>query len=63
MNEPQFGNRIRQILNQGLQLEARTAARLRAARERALERHRPERRPAVQWGDNVEARLGGFGGR
>ncbi|OGA07115.1 MAG: hypothetical protein A3D95_07845 [Betaproteobacteria bacterium RIFCSPHIGHO2_12_FULL_69_13] len=62
MNEPQFANRIRQILNQGLRLEERTAARLRAARERALERQRPERAPALQWADNVLGRVGGFGG-
>jgi hypothetical protein len=62
MNEPQFGNRIRQILNQGLQLEARKAARLRAAREAALARHRPERAPALQWADNVLGRVGGIGG-
>ena len=37
MNEMHFGNRIRQILNQGLRLDAKQAERLHAARERALD--------------------------
>lgn len=40
MNELQFGNRIRQILDEGTRLDAHTAERLRAARELALERRR-----------------------
>ena len=59
MNEPHFANRVRQVLNQGLQLDNAVAQRLRTARERALARQRPERSPALAWADNV---VGGFGG-
>jgi len=59
MNEMQFGNRIRQALNQGLRLNARQAERLHAARERALAARRTEPVGAMAWADNV---LGGFGG-
>jgi hypothetical protein len=63
MNEHQFGNKIRHILNQGLRFEqgrnSSVAERLRAARERALERHQPEPAPALAWAGNV---VGGFGG-
>lgn len=62
VNEQQFANRIRQILNQGTRLEPRIAERLRAARERALERRKLEREPALAWADNVIGRFGGFGG-
>lgn len=40
MNELHFAHRIRQLLNQGTGLDAPTAERLRAARERALERRK-----------------------
>ena len=59
MNEPQFGNKIRQLLNEGLRLEKHTTERLRAAREQALARQRPAPAPALAWADNV---LGDFGG-
>ena len=59
MNEMHFGNRIRQVLNQGLRLNARQAERLHAARERALAARRPEPVGALAWADNV---LGSFGG-
>ena len=60
MNEMQFGNRVRQVLNRGLVgVDDTTAERLRAARERALARQRPEPSPALAWADNV---LGGGGG-
>jgi|SRR5882724_6761189 len=59
MNEAQFGNKIRQFLNQGLRLDSAIAERLRAAREQALARQRPEPAPVLAWADNV---LGGFGG-
>jgi hypothetical protein len=59
MNEMHFGNRIRQLLNQGLRLDARQAERLRAARERAIAARRPEPVGALAWADNL---LGGFGG-
>jgi hypothetical protein len=59
MNEPQFGNKVRHVLNQGLRLDDATASRLKAAREQALARQRPEPAPALAWADNV---VGGFGG-
>lgn len=40
MNELQFGNQIRQLLDEGTALDAQTLERLRAARLRALERAR-----------------------
>ena len=59
MNEKHFGNRIRHLLNQGLDLAPSQRARLRAAREQALERQRTEPVPALRWADNV---LGSFNG-
>jgi hypothetical protein len=59
MNEIQFGNRVRQVLNQGLDLRKETLEQLRAARERALAAQRREPAPALAWADNV---TGGFGG-
>jgi hypothetical protein len=53
MNEPQFASRIRQILNQGTQLDRATAEKLRATRELALSRQRPEPTPVLAWADNV----------
>ena len=63
MNDMQFGNKVRQVLNRGLAgVESGTAERLRAARERALARQRPEPSPAMAWADNVLGRVGGWGG-
>jgi len=62
MNEAQFGDRIRHLLNQSLELDARTAGRLRAARETALARQRPEPAPALAWADNVLGSSGGWAG-
>ena len=62
MNEMHFGNRIRQVLNQGLRLNARQAERLHAARERALAARRPEPVGALAWADNVLGGLGGWSG-
>jgi hypothetical protein len=59
MNEQQFGNRVRHLLNQGLELDPAKRERLRAGRERALERQRAEPVPALRWADNV---LGSFDG-
>lgn len=53
MNEPQFASRIRHYLNQGTQLDAATAQKLRTARELALSRQRPEPAPLVRLADNV----------
>jgi hypothetical protein len=61
MNEHQFGNKVRLILNQGLRLDAGAAERLRAARERALARQRPEPASGLAWADNVVGNLGGWG--
>jgi hypothetical protein len=64
MNELQFGNKVRLLLDQGMRVDARVAERLRAARERALERRKPEARPlpVLGWADNVVGRFGGVGG-
>jgi hypothetical protein len=62
MNEYQFGNRIRQLLNQAARVDARTAERLRAARERALEHQKIERAHGLAWADNVLGNLGGLSG-
>ena len=62
MNETQFGNKIRQLLNQGLSLDKGAADRLRAARGRALSRQRSQPAPALAWADNVLGSLGGWSG-
>lgn len=59
MIEQQFGNRIRHLLNQGLELDPAKRERLRAARQLALERQRPGPVAVLRWADNV---LGGFEG-
>jgi hypothetical protein len=61
MNEMQLGNKVRQVLNQGLKLDASAAQRLKAARESALARQRPEPAPALAWADNVVGRFGWSG--
>ncbi len=65
MNEQQFGNKIRQALNEGARGErvgARDNARLRAAREQALARMRSERSPAMVWAGGFAGRIGGLSG-
>jgi hypothetical protein len=62
MNEMHFGNRVRQILNQGLRLDARQAERLHAARERALAAQRPQPVGVLAWADNVAGTFGGWSG-
>ncbi|HUJ87431.1 MAG TPA: DUF3619 family protein [Burkholderiales bacterium] len=62
MNEPEFGNKIRHLLNQGAQLDPRVAERLRAARGLALARGATERASALAWAGGVFGRLGGLGG-
>ena len=59
MNEHQFGNKIRQILNGG-SLGKQVERRLQAARELALSRQRLERSTAFAWADNVLGRPGGW---
>ena len=62
MNEQQFGNRIRHLLNRGLELDPAKLERLREAREHALERQRPEPVPALRWADNVFGSFDGWRG-
>lgn len=62
MNEAQFANKIRHILNQGAQLDRPTLERLRAARERALAVQKPERELALAWAVGALGRLGGLAG-
>jgi hypothetical protein len=62
MNEMQFGNRIRHVLNGGPALNADKTARLAKARAFALERQRPELAPALAWADSVLGSLGGWTG-
>ena len=62
MNESQFALRVRQALNQGLHLDARVAARLRAAREQALAHQRPEAAAGLALASNALGRLGGARG-
>jgi uncharacterized protein DUF3619 len=62
MNEMNFGNRVRLVLNQGLRLNAKQAERLHAARERALAARRPEAVGVLAWADNVLGSFGGWGG-
>ena len=61
-NEPQFGNRIRHLLNQGKPLGPSVSARLRAARELALARQRPESARGLVWAGGILGRLGGLSG-
>jgi hypothetical protein len=67
MNELKFANKIRKALNEGARLDgdrgARIRERLRAARERALERRRIAHEPAPAWAQEpAGAAAGGFGG-
>jgi len=68
MNEIKFANKIRQALNEGARLQSPTgvtiAARLRAARERAILARKPQREPALAWVHNGgdAGVMGGGGG-
>ncbi|HET7198557.1 MAG TPA: DUF3619 family protein [Burkholderiales bacterium] len=62
MNEQQFGNRIRHLLNQGLELDPAKRERLRAARAQALERQRAEPVGLARWADNVIGTFDGWRG-
>jgi hypothetical protein len=62
MNEPQFGKRVRHLLNQGMNdVNPSVAARLQAGRAQALSRQRPEPAPAFALADNVLGSFGGWG--
>ena len=62
MNEPQFASRIRHLLDQGTHLDAPIAGKLRAARELALSRQRPEPAPVLAWADNAFGNGWGWAG-
>jgi hypothetical protein len=62
MNEPQFGDKVAHLLNQGLRLDERKLARLRAAREQALQRQRAETESVLAWAGNMVGELGGWSG-
>jgi hypothetical protein len=62
MNEDQFGSRVQHLLHEKIEVPPGAAERLRAAREQALARQRPEPAPALQWADNVLGSLGGWAG-
>ena len=58
-HEAQFAHRLRPYLNEGARVDARVAARLRAAREQALAAYRPERQDWVALPAGTVGRLGG----
>lgn len=63
MNEPQFGDKVRQILNQGSRLDEGTLSRLRSARAQALQRQQfaqPDRTPVLA--GRLIGAFGGFSG-
>ena|SRR5437868_15232341 len=62
MNEPQFGDKIAHLLNQGLRLDQPKLARLRAAREQALARQRTEPVGVLAWAGEAIGDWGGFSG-
>jgi hypothetical protein len=63
MNEPQFGNKVRQILNEGTQLDTNVLGRLRLAREQALRRQRVARPVrGLAWAQGLVGNFGGFTG-
>lgn len=60
MNEQQIAHRIRQYLSRGLDLDAGTLARLKAARDQALARQRIESRiPVLAWAGDIIGKSGG----
>jgi hypothetical protein len=61
MNELHFASRIRQVL-QGSRVDDATAKSLRAARELALSRQRPEPAPVLRWADNLLGNGWSWGG-
>ena len=63
MNQPQFGNKVRQLLNEGTRLDPKTLARLRQAREVALTRQLVAHPVAgLAWAEALASRFGGFAG-
>jgi hypothetical protein len=63
MNELQFGNKVRQLLDSGAEPGPATLARLRVARERALARLPAQQEAQGEaWASDVLSRFGGIGG-
>ncbi len=63
MNEPQFGNKVRQILNEGTQLDSMTLSRLRLAREKALKQQLVANPvPGLAWAEGLVGNFGGYTG-
>lgn len=62
MNEPQFGDKIAHLLNDGLRLDERTLSRLRSARELALTRQRAEPAGVLAWAGHLVGDWGGWTG-
>lgn len=63
MNEPHFGNKVRQLLNEGIKFDGKTLERLRAAREKALKRQLVEQpMTGLAWANGVIGSFGGFAG-
>ena len=62
MNEMQFGDRIRHILNRGLRLDSGKAQRLARARQIALEHQQPAPAWGLAWADNALGSVGGWSG-
>jgi hypothetical protein len=62
MSELSFGIRVRQALDEAARVDARVAARLRAARERALAAQKPGRAEDLVLAGHVIGRIGGLRG-
>jgi hypothetical protein len=62
MNEPQFGDKVAHLLNDGLRLDERTLSRLRSARELALTRHRTAPAGVLASVENLVGEWGGWSG-
>jgi hypothetical protein len=61
-DEARFAHQVRRRLDEGLHVDASVAARLRAARELALARHRPEAPGELALAGHASGRLGGARG-
>ena len=66
MNERQFGNKIRHLLNQGAHAgvgsDEKVRTRLLAARQQAIASQRAERAGGLAWAGNVLGDIGGWSG-
>lgn len=59
MNEAQFAQHVRQRLNESLRVDPSVALRLRAAREQALARHRPDAHGELALAGHATGRVSG----